>query len=273
MSIDIQEQSIFVNNTNIYCEKAGEGEVLLLIHGAGGDRRYWDEQFLELALHFQVVRYDLRGFGKSDLPVEKEPYKHEDDLYALLKALNVEKAHIAGFSLGCKIAIDAYTLYPQIFKSIIAVGPYVTGYESDAANRFFGALPGCADAYKESGQKGAAEYFANIPDFKPEHIDTSIKEKVLSICSEHSWWWTTHEDPAETVSPLAVTVLDNINVPVLIVTAEFDIDVCREVADFLQKHLLNSKRIDFPDASHFMLLERPNEFNQAVVSFIDELSG
>jgi pimeloyl-ACP methyl ester carboxylesterase len=52
----------------IYFESAGKGPCLVLIHGGQMDRRMWDDQMPEFSLHYRVVRYDIRGFGKSDAP-------------------------------------------------------------------------------------------------------------------------------------------------------------------------------------------------------------
>ena len=109
-----------VNETEPYCERAGTGDALVLVHGRGGDLRYWDEQFVELAGDFDVLRYDLRGYGKYAMPVAGEPHRHEDDLHALLLSLGLPRAHIAGYSLGSQIVFDAHTLYPGLFRSIVA---------------------------------------------------------------------------------------------------------------------------------------------------------
>ena len=73
-----------VNGAKLYYETAGEGDPVILIHGYGGDRRDWDYLFRPLAEQHQVVRYDLRGFGKSDRPTT-EPYSHVEDLKALME--------------------------------------------------------------------------------------------------------------------------------------------------------------------------------------------
>ena len=89
-----------VNGTRLYYERADAGDPIVLIHGLAVDSRYWQAQFEALAQHYRVVRYDLRGFGKSALPTA-EPYTHADDLKALLDDLGIERAHILGNSFAC----------------------------------------------------------------------------------------------------------------------------------------------------------------------------
>jgi pimeloyl-ACP methyl ester carboxylesterase len=271
--MNILQQLIPANDTHLFYERAGAGETLVLVHGGGGDRRYWDAQFLELAEEFDVIRYDLRGYGKSDLPKEGYSYRHEDDLQALMQTLEVSNAHIAGYSLGCQIVVDAYTLYPELFHSIIAVGPYVSGYSSPAGDLLFGGYAACAASFNNAGSLAAAKGFINIEAFKPAHIHPQAKANVQKICEDYGWWWANHNDPLENVTPVATEVLSEILVPLLTITAEHDAAVCREVADLLEQEVTGNSRVDIPGATHFMLLEKPVEFRQAVVSFLRNVSG
>jgi 3-oxoadipate enol-lactonase len=65
----------------------------------------WDDQFEAFAEHYRVIRYDIRGYGQSDLP-DASPYYHADDLMALLNFLEVKKAHVVGLSMGVALAAE-----------------------------------------------------------------------------------------------------------------------------------------------------------------------
>src|SRR5262245_29889307 len=78
----------------LFYETAGQGEPIVLIHGGQMDRRMWDRQFSDLAKKYQVIRYDVRGFGQS--PAATMPYLDDDDLLALLDYQHVAKAHVVG---------------------------------------------------------------------------------------------------------------------------------------------------------------------------------
>src|SRR5947209_20150411 len=95
---------IETNGTKLYYEVMGEGHPLVLIHGGYMDRRMWDDQFAAFAEQYQVIRYDVRGFGKTELP--QVPYADRQDLYDLLQALGVTKTYLLGLSLGGEVAID-----------------------------------------------------------------------------------------------------------------------------------------------------------------------
>src|SRR5438270_10481819 len=99
-----------VNGSRLYYEMMGEGHPLVLIHGGYMDRRMWDDQFAAFAEHYQVIRYDVRGFGKTELP--QAPYSDRQDLYDLLQALGVTKTLLLGLSLGGEVAIDFTLEHP-----------------------------------------------------------------------------------------------------------------------------------------------------------------
>ena len=85
-----------VNSTRLYYELAGSGTPVALIHGFTLDTRMWDDQFQPLAEHYRVLRYDARGFGRSDLPTD-EPFSPHDDLRALLEHGEVSTRGHRGF--------------------------------------------------------------------------------------------------------------------------------------------------------------------------------
>ncbi len=94
-----------VNGAHLYYEIAGSGQPLVPIHGHTLDTRMWDDQFELFSQQFQVIRYDMRGYGKS-VPQSHDSYAPADDLMALLKHLGLSHAHILGLSRGGGVAID-----------------------------------------------------------------------------------------------------------------------------------------------------------------------
>lgn len=89
-----------VPSGEIYYEVAGSGEPIILIHGNAGDLRHWDRQVDALATRYRVVRYDVRGFGRSSDPVENGACSHHGDLAALMDQLEIPRAHVMGWSMG-----------------------------------------------------------------------------------------------------------------------------------------------------------------------------
>ena len=106
---------------------AGSGAPLVLIHGFTLDMRMWDDQFTPFAERYRVVRYDVRGFGKSAVPAGA-PYTNADDLAALLDYLDISSAAIVGLSMGGGIAIDFALAYPAMTRALIPVDSSPEGH-------------------------------------------------------------------------------------------------------------------------------------------------
>jgi 3-oxoadipate enol-lactonase len=94
-----------INNALIYYEVGGVGEPFVMIHAGVADSRQWNNEFAHFADHYQVIRYDMRGYGKSE-PVAGE-YSHLQDLNALLDHLQIDRPHIVmGCSMGGGVAMN-----------------------------------------------------------------------------------------------------------------------------------------------------------------------
>jgi 2-hydroxy-6-oxonona-2,4-dienedioate hydrolase len=107
-----------VNGTTLYFETTGKGLPFVFVSGGGiMDRRCWDEQFHFFARDYQVIRYDVRGIGRSARP--DRPFSHSSDLYELLKFMKIERIHLAGLSVGGAMAIDFAIEHPEMVDHLI----------------------------------------------------------------------------------------------------------------------------------------------------------
>ena len=104
-------------------------------------------------------------------------------------------------------------------------------------------------------------------------MSSNIKNRITEINYDYSFWHLINKDPRRYIDPPAVQQLDRISLPTLIITAEYDIEACREIADLMEQKIPNAKKIDITDATHFMLMEKPEEFNKAVLDFLDEIKN
>src|SRR5258708_30063278 len=110
-----------INGAALYYEVAGEGHSLVLVHAGIADSRMWDSQFVEFAKYYRVIRYDRRGSGKSRMP-DGEFYD-ADDLFALLKLLNVDTTYCLGLSRGASIVLEFALDYPAMIDALIFAAP------------------------------------------------------------------------------------------------------------------------------------------------------
>ena len=107
-------KTISVNGINLAYTRRGQGIPLVLIHGFPLDHTSWDEVAPILENKFDVILPDLRGFGQST--TIESPYSMADmadDIARLLDDLGIEKAAIAGHSMGGYVALAFLKKYPQ----------------------------------------------------------------------------------------------------------------------------------------------------------------
>jgi 3-oxoadipate enol-lactonase len=118
-----------INNALIYYETAGEGQPFVMIHAGVADHRQWNNEFAFFAKNYHVIRYDMRGHGKSE-PVEGE-FSHLQDLISLLDFLQIEQPMILmGCSMGGGLAMDFALEQPDRVKALIMVGSAPSGVGS-----------------------------------------------------------------------------------------------------------------------------------------------
>ena len=180
----------------LYFEAAGSGDVVVLIHDNMGDRRIWDAQFNAFAERWRVIRYDARGFGRSSVPVERQPYSHHDDLAALLEHLGVNQAHVIGQSMGAGIGTDFVLAYPDMSSSLLSVGPWVSGYVSAAADdmrrQLFGEIP---SILQKQGPKAVVDRIWSVPYNQRALHGLPVNDWFLGIAYDYSFWHFEHKDP------------------------------------------------------------------------------
>ncbi|MDB4324787.1 alpha/beta hydrolase [bacterium] len=270
--VEIQSGFAQVHGGRLYYELTGSGDAIVLVHGNAGDRRHWDAQFSALAVDYQTIRYDVRGFGKSSLPVEGRSYSDHEDLATLLDHLGVKAAHVVGFSMGSGIAVDFSLAYPNRTRSLISVGPWVFGYSSPAAQDFFADVAQVRAAIANGGAEAGVDAWMGAPFLTATITDPAAGERLRQIVSDHSFWDFSHRSPQRVLEPSAAGRTREIQAPTLILAGEHDIPACLEVADLLDESVPGSRKIIMEQTGHLLLIEKPEEFNQHLIDFIDTVS-
>ncbi len=266
-----------VNGTKLYYEVAGSGVPLVLIHGSFGDRRFWDLQFAELSKKYKVVRYDIRGYGRTALPNENEVYRDCDDLNALMIFLGISRAHICGLSLGSIILIDFALSFPDKCLSLIPAGPRVAGdatdeYKTASSDSIRKIIARTSELAKTKGAKEATDYlWTGDHAMRKGVVTANTRALLLKMGYEYSWWRYTHTGKREQAYPMAIKKLSEIKIPTLIVTAESDFELCQEVAARMAQEIPGAKLVSIKTAGHIMNVDNPFEFNKALTVFIDKL--
>lgn len=264
-----------VNGTQLYYEVLGEGHSLVLIHGGYMDRRMWDDQFHAFAQHYRVIRYDVRGFGKSKLP--PVPYADRQDLYDLLKYLGIEKTYLLGLSLGGVIALDFTLEHSAVVDALILVGSPVPGfpiellYTEEHLEQHRSRWAAFEKARQERDLPAMVDALMQDPTLVPSPNYPAARQRVRDNLSEYSFTWVLDPAPRQDLEPPAYERLAEIHVPTLIVLGAEDDPRLFKDADKLEQDIVGSRRVMIAETHHMPNMEKPEEFNAIVLDFLEGL--
>ena len=260
-----------INNSRIYYEIAGIGEPIVLIHGWSFDTRCWDNQFEIFSKEYRVLRYDLRGFGRSSLPDSGQPYSHTEDLVSLLEYLNIKKAHIVGHSFGGKIAFDFVLTYPEKVISLILPDAAMDVPGLDVPQEVISWIRDTWKAGKEESVEQAKKVWINGSPLKPAMNNPRSALIVKQMIMDYSGWHWTHDDPCNYPEPFPLERLNEINVPTLILVGKLDPKIYHDWADIQKKYIPNSQKEIITNSGHALNIENPEMFNKLVLKFLSEI--
>ena len=260
-----------VENGRLYYEVAGNGPALVLIHAGFLDSRMWEEQFKIFSHDHKVVRYDVRGFGKSDIANAK--FSDARDLHDLLKHLRIERANIIGVSNGGRILFDFAVRYSEIVQSLIPVAPGMRGYKSSDPEEerlwkeFEESMKPQAIADKEGRARDAVEMDVNAwasaqsPDSRKQIFGIAMDN--FHVYQEDPWKFQVSPDPP------AFQRLSEIHVPTLFIIGDRDVPAQVLMTHNIQRHMPRSKIVTIPGADHIVNMSKPEEFNRTVLGFLE----
>jgi pimeloyl-ACP methyl ester carboxylesterase len=263
------------NGTKLYYEIMGEGHPLVLLHGGYMDRRMWDDQFAIFSQNYQVIRYDIRGFGKSTLP--QVPYADREDLFNLLTVLDVEKAYLLGLSLGGAIALDFTLMYPDIVDALILVGSPVPGYPielmftQEQLEQQIQRWKPFEQAKRERDIPHMVDLLMDDETLVPSTNYPSARQRVRDNLSEYSFAWVLDSAPKQELVPPAFERLSELHIPTLIIVGSEDHFQLHKSADKLEQDIAGARRVIISETNHMPNMEKPEEFNGIVHDFLKSL--
>lgn len=254
-----------VTDARVYYELAGSGNHLCLIHGNTMDMRVWDGQFEEFARHFTVLRYDLRGCGKSEEPHER--YSFVADLKALLDYLEIEKTAVMGISVGGGIAVNFTLTHPEYVTALVPLDPFVTGYGWPGTAPYLTKLVG----YVKSGEaEKAREVWRNMPWFDNLKKNPDVHSRLVEIVSQNSGWFFERGNDVDWGDRPMTERFGEITAPTLAFVGEHDTSDNHTVVDMLTSDAQDARKEVVPESGHMVMMENPGFVNARVIEFLEK---
>ena len=245
----------------------GDGPAVVLIHGFPYNKSMWDDQVAALSGSNRVITYDLRGHGESG--ATSETYTMDmlaEDLHILIEELGLGEVALGGFSMGGYVALAFAEAYPEHIDKLMLLD---TRHLPDSAQ--------AAEGRENLAKQVEADGVGGLADALPARMLTEAtvngKPDVAAKAS----------DMIRAASPAGVAgaargmavrvdqsdLLPSIAVPTLIVVGEQDGITPPADAEEMAAAIYNSTLVKIPEASHLSNLDKPDEFNKALIDFLN----
>ena len=264
-----------INGARLHYETGGSGEPVLLLHTGNGNTEIWSGQFERLAEHHQVIRFDLRGFGRSDYP--PGPFLWPADARDLLRHLDIGRVHVVAPSLGGRIGIELALLEPELVASLVLAAPVLReqSWREELVtirmrewDRFVaGDFDGAAEAMLEAWVSGP---YRSLDEVDPGVVELIRRTQAVSYTIRHPRETGDEQaGPELELSRPAGEQLSEIAAPTLVMVGSLDQPDCVRVAHQLAAEVPDVELEIVPGVAHMLTLERPQLFVDRVLSWID----
>jgi pimeloyl-ACP methyl ester carboxylesterase len=244
-------------------DRVGQGPPLVFVHGAAEDGRVWRPQLAALADEFTVVAWDEPGAGRSsDVPADFSLADYASSLAAVIEAVGLGSAHVAGLSWGSTVVQELYRRHPGLVSTLILLGAYAGWKGSLPADEVAARVEGARQmlaAPAEAFDPTLPGLFAGEPpaEFVPllEEIAADVRPESLKT----QLFLMAEADQRD--------LLPRIAVPTLLIWGELDARPPLSVARQFEETVPETELVVIPGAGHVSHLERPEQVNDAVRKF------
>jgi 3-oxoadipate enol-lactonase len=256
---------VALNGTSIHYEQSGVqgAPALLLSNSLGTTMDMWEPQLEAFRQKYTLIRYDMRGHGKSSVPAG--PYTIEQlggDVIALIEALNLSQVAYCGLSIGGLIGQWLAVNEPEhfcafIFANTAAKIGNAEGWSQRIATVEQGGLAAIADG-------GLQRWFTAA--FREKNPRTAARMRTMLVSCNPSGYVSACAALRDTDLRDAIGAID---APVCILAGQHDAVTTIEHAHFMQQQIAGSYVVELP-ASHISNVEAPAEFKTAVLDFLEQ---
>ncbi len=250
----------------IAVESVGEGELVVFMHGIGGNRRNWRHNLPVFGEHFRAVAWDARGYGDSDdYDAELRFGDFADDLAKVLDYFGEERAHIIGLSMGGRIAMDFACSYPHRLHTVTlcATNTGFSRFSPEARTEFVRSRREPLMNGKEPVD--IAESVARSL-MGPRASEAVLAQLIDSLSRLHKHSYIKSIEALVNLD--AHSRLDQIIVPTHVMCGSDDpltpLSMSREITQQIPHATLTV----VPDAGHLLNIENPEDFNKSALNFL-----
>jgi pimeloyl-ACP methyl ester carboxylesterase len=244
---------------------------VLLLHAGIADSRMWRPQLevLEAAGH-RVVAPDLRGFGERRL--EPGPFSHLRDAERYLAG----PAAVVGCSLGGRVALELAVHRPDLVERLVVIAPGLPGWDwSEQTRAGWAAEEAAYDAGDlDAAAEASVRLWVDGPRRPPGEVDAGLRAAVTAMVLRsyemQQDGWEAGAREVDVLDPPVGGRLGEIRCPTLVLVGEEDVADMQAVAAHVAASIEAARLVTVPGAAHLPSLERPDEVNPVLFSFLGE---
>jgi pimeloyl-ACP methyl ester carboxylesterase len=266
---------VAVEGGRLYYEVEGSGTPLLLVHGGLGSLRMWDDQVPVLAAEHRVIRFDTRGYGRTES--EHVAFSNRGDAVAVLEHVGVERCHVVGQSRGGIIALDLTLEHPQLVASLVIAAGGASGL---VANLPVGTSQPPREEMERLWETHAWDELAELETRvwvdgwgqPASRLDPALRARV------HDWILSNYRSAKEEgipqpLVPPAAERFGDVGVPVLVIVGGLDEPATAANGRTIAARIPGARLVEFAEAAHMVQLEEPRRFSAVVLGFLREVDA
>ena len=259
-----------VRGVELAYDEEGRGAAFVLLHGFPFDRSMWREQTEVLSANFRVIAPDLRGLGETPSGGVTAATMDEmaEDVAALLDSLHVGRAVLGGLSMGGYVAFEFFRRFPHRVRALVLADTRPQGDDDDGKR-----------TREENARKVLREGIGPLVDsMLPKLLSASTRERRPDVVGRVSEMMLAvrPEGAAAALRGMAVRrdqteLLSRIDVPTLVIVGTEDAITPPADAEAMAAKIEGARLVRVEGAAHLSNVERPEEFNRALLDFVGGL--
>lgn len=256
-------RSAQVNGAELAYRDEGHGPPLLLIHAFPLSSAMWEDQLDALSTRMRVIAPDLYGFGASARGSGAASLdRHADDLAGLLDELKIEKATIAGLSMGGYISFAMLRRHRDRIERLILADTRA-GADSEEGKQGREKNAQLAEA---EGAGAIADQM--LPKLLSANATDEVRDEVRKIIKANDRAGLVAALRAMAARPDSTPLLVTIDVPTLVIVGSEDALTPPSEARAMRAAIPGSRLVEIPGAGHLSNVEAPDAFNTAIEEFV-----
>lgn len=271
--LDLEDGKVYVEVAD--GDPTGARPPLVFLHAVPFDSRMWEAQWADFRQRYQVIRYDLIGFGRSD-PL-KGPVSRRRELYRVLEETGVKRAVLVGCSLSGETALDAALEHPELVSGLIILSAVPGGFEmqGEPPKELMEMMAAVEQGDLDLATELQMRIWIDGPFRQPEQIDPLVRQRAAEMsrhvltkgAAKGAWNFVFAPDP-DPLDPPAVQRLGQIQIQTLILAGELDNAEILRAAGVMAGAIPGAQKVILPGCAHLLNMEKPAEFNQAIKDFM-----